>query len=248
MTKISQYGLIGSSLKHSFSSEYFNNKFKKNKLDLHYKNYELSSVEEFLILIEQNPQLKGLNVTFPFKERVIPYLTEIKGNASDIKAVNVISIYNNRLIGYNTDVDGFRMSLKKNLDDKKHNSALILGHGGASKAVQFALSQMQIPFHVVGRLKEENILPYDELDEKSLQTHNIIINTTPLGTFPHNDACPDIPYHYLTKSHLLFDLVYNPSETLFMKKGIENGARVCNGYEMLKNQAELTWEIWNPIE
>jgi len=222
--------------------------FQENKLNLHYRNFELSNAGELLNLVQKNPQLKGLNVTFPFKEQIIKYLSKIIGVAKEIEAVNVISIQNQMLIGYNTDVDAFRMSLQKILRNTNDTSSLILGNGGASKAIQQALRQMHIPFQIVTRIKQKDNLTYDELNKDIMGNCNLIINTTPLGTFPHTDVCPEIPYNHLTREHLLYDLVYNPSETLFMKNGVKEGARISNGYDMLKIQAELTWKIWNQSE
>jgi shikimate dehydrogenase len=198
------------------------------------------------MILKNNPNLKGLNVTIPYKEEVIPYLDKLDERALDIGAVNTIKITkNNKLIGYNTDYYGFKKALEPLLKNKK-TSAFILGTGGASKAVKYALKMLGISFKIVSRqTAQEEYLSYKELTKTIIESHKIIINCTPLGTFPEVKLYPNIPYHFITSSHILFDLIYNPSETEFLKKGKKQGAITSNGLKMLELQAEKSWEIWN---
>ncbi len=245
-----KYGLIGYPLKHSFSIGYFNEKFQSENIDAEYVNFEIPRIEDFMEVIEENPNLHGLNVTIPYKEQVIPYLDELDKDTAKIGAVNVIKIIPQtkgkvKLVGYNSDIIGFTRSIEPLLLPH-HTKALILGTGGASKAVFHGLSNLGIQSTFVSRTKKRNdILTYGELTPEIMQEHTVIVNTTPLGMYPKVDFCPDIPYNQLTSKHLLYDLLYNPSETLFMKKGIEQGATVKNGLEMLLLQAFVSWEIWN---
>lgn len=242
------YGIIGRSLKHSFSPRYFNALFKKLQIHEEYFAFPLNKVDEFPELLFTHPSLHGLNVTAPFKESIIPFLTELDTDAKAIGAVNCIKIKEGKLKGYNTDFIGFTNSLMPLLKAASHQSALILGTGGASKAISYALKSLDINFQYVSRTKRNHFICYDDLTEDVISKNTLIINTTPLGTDPEIDHCPDIPYNYLTKNHLLYDLIYNPEETLFLKKGAEQGATIKNGYEMLIAQAEASWGIWNNEE
>ena len=237
-----RFGLIGKTLKHSFSKSYFEEKFKKENIsDSIYSLFELKEVEDLLSLIYGIPNLGGLNVTIPYKESVIPYLDEIDGKAAEIGAVNTVVIKNKKLIGYNTDYIGFKESLQNFIENNVQN-ALILGTGGASKAVQVVLKDIGVNFQLVSRTKG---LTYENLNEKIFSQNQLIINTTPLGTFPNVDECPNMPYEFLNESYYLYDLVYNPKEPLFLNKGVERKARIKNGEEMLVLQAEESWKIWN---
>jgi shikimate dehydrogenase len=238
------FGLIGKTLSHSFSKAYFTEKFEKLGLQDHcYENFELQTIDEITAVLSKHPELKGLNVTVPYKEVVIPYLSSLDTVVKETNACNCIKIEEGNLIGYNTDVFGFSWSLKKYLNPG-HNKALVLGTGGASKAVQYSLNQMHIAFKVISREKEDGILAYEDVTKDILQEHQIIINTTPLGMYPETNSFPSLPYQYLTKEHLVFDLVYNPAKTLFLHKGEDSGATIVNGYEMLVLQAEESWRIW----
>lgn len=239
------FGLIGHPVSHSFSKKYFTEKFAKEKIeDCSYELYDLPDIQKLPSLIKENKELKGINVTIPHKQAVIPFLDEIDPSAQKIGAVNVIKVEGNQLKGFNSDYYGFQQSLIKQIGDLRP-SALILGTGGASKAIGVALENLGITYKYVSRTKKDNAFTYTELDNEKLEEYKLIINTTPLGTSPNTEAAPDIPYEFLSSSHFLYDLVYNPSETLFMKKGKEKGASVKNGLEMLVLQAEKSWEIWN---
>lgn len=243
-----QFGLIGFPLGHSFSKKYFSEKFKNENIDARYDLYELSNISEFPNL-RNSIKLSGLNVTIPYKEQIIPLLDKLDDTATSIGAVNVIRFdYDNNgkatLTGLNTDAIGFENSLKPFLKPH-HKKALILGTGGASKAILYTLQQLGIECSYVSRSTREGQLTYSDLNEEILNDNLLIVNATPLGTFPKTDACPDIPYQFLTDKHLLFDVVYNPAETLFMKKGRDAGATALNGEEMLIGQAIAAWEIWN---
>ena len=244
-----QYGLIGNPLKHSFSQGFFNDKFRAENIDAEYINFEIPTIEEFKSIIKNNPQLKGLNVTIPYKEQVIPYLDQLSENARLIGAVNVVKIERikkskTKLTGYNSDIIGFKDSIQPLLQPH-HTQALILGTGGSAKAVYYGLKQLGVEGTYVSREKSSNsVLTYSELNEDIIKTHTVIVNCTPVGMWPDVDNCPNIPYQLLTKEHLLYDLLYNPNETLFMKKGKEQGAKVKNGLEMLLLQAFASWEFW----
>lgn len=239
------FGLIGKNIDYSFSRRYFNEKFKTNSLDCSYNNFDLETIDSFIELKENYKIYSGFNVTTPYKEAILPYLDFISNDAKKIGAVNTIKIENNKLIGYNTDHYGFKESLIKYLKPH-HKTALILGTGGASKAVAFVLKQLKIKFQYVSRTKSSGIkYTYDTLTSTQIEANKLIINCTPLGTFPKMEKYPEILYDRLDKFHLLFDLIYNPAETLFLKKGRLKGAKVTNGLEMLINQAEKSWEIWN---
>lgn len=245
-----KYGLIGYPLGHSFSMGYFNEKFKAEHIDATYVNFEIPSIDNFMGVIEENPNLCGLNVTIPYKQQVIPYLNELDKDTEQIGAVNVIKIIRQpkgkvKLVGYNSDIIGFTQSIEPLLRPT-HKKALILGTGGASKAVFHGLKNLGIEPTFVSRTKKnEKVLTYEELTPEIMATHTVIVNATPVGMFPKVDFCPEIPYDCLTSDHLLYDLLYNPNETLFMKKGEAQGAVVKNGLEMLLLQAFHAWEIWN---
>ena len=242
-----KFGLIGKTLVHSFSKKYFTEKFEREAVDANYELYSMANVDSLRQFVQEH-SLCGLNVTIPYKQDVIPLLDEIDSEAQMVGAVNVIKIKREGerlcLKGFNTDVVGFRNSLKPLLKPW-HTSALVLGTGGASKAVLYVLENLGIAARCVSRQKREGMLTYETLEADVMRRNTLIVNTTPLGTFPNVDTCPDIPYRLLTEKHLLFDLVYNPEQTLFMKKGLQNGAAVKNGYEMLVGQAEASWRIWN---
>ncbi len=243
------YGLIGYPLEHSFSQKYFTEKFDNEGINARYLNFPISSIDDFPELFKHHPYLAGLNVTIPYKEQIFKFLDEIDPAAEKIGAVNVIKITWNDLTyslkGYNSDIIGFRKSIFPLLTID-HKKALVLGTGGASKAVAEALEQLNIEFKYVSRTPKNNsTLSYRDLNEKIISEHKLIINTTPLGMYPKTGECPDIPYNTLTHEHLLFDLVYNPEETLFLKNGREQGAKTKNGLEMLYLQAEEGWRIWN---
>ena len=244
-----KYGLIGYPLKHSFSIGYFNEKFKAEDIDAEYVNFEIPRIEDFKKIIEENPNLCGLNVTIPYKEQVIPYLDELDKDTAKIGAVNVIKIIRQKgkakLVGYNSDIIGFTQSIQPLLQPH-HKHALLLGTGGASKAVYHGLANLGIESTFVSRTKKDaTFLTYEELTPEIMQEYTIIVNCTPVGMYPKVDFCPDIPYDLLTPNHLLYDLLYNPNETLFMKKGEAKGAVTKNGLEMLLLQAFAAWEIWN---
>ncbi|MFN4234626.1 MAG: shikimate dehydrogenase family protein [Bacteroidia bacterium] len=243
------FGLIGFPLSHSFSPDYFNKKFQQQNIEAIYKTFPLKSINDFFSILNNNPTLEGLNVTIPYKETIISYLDEISSEAKEIGAVNCINIvYKNKkpyLIGYNTDFIGFEKSFIPCLKPH-HKKALVLGNGGAAKAIKFVLKKLDIPFKTVVRtIKNKEELLYTELNKELLNNYTIIINTTPLGTYPETENCPDIPYHFLNNSHFLYDLIYNPAESLFLKKGKLLNAEIKNGYEMLVIQAEESWKIWN---
>jgi shikimate dehydrogenase len=241
------YGLIGKSLAHSFSKNYFTEKFlKENITDCSYELFELDDIKNFHSIIKNNPTVKGLNVTIPYKDEVLEYLTEIDGIAKEIGAVNTISITKDlKLIGHNTDYYGFKKSLKPFLDIN-HSRALILGTGGASKAVHYVLKELNIDCLFVSRNpKNNNEISYNEINDYVLKHHQIIINTTPVGMYPNVSDSPMLNYDCITPEHLLYDLIYNPTETAFLQKGKEQGCITLNGLEMLKLQAEKSWEIWN---
>lgn len=243
-----KFGLIGHPLTHSFSANYFAEKFKKEEItDCCYQLFDIDKIEFINNLIAQHNELIGLNVTIPYKEVVFDYLDEIDPIAKAIGAVNTITIHptTKRKKGYNTDYYGFKKSLKPFLAIE-HERALILGTGGASKAIHYALKELNIDCLFVSRNpKNENEIGYEDINKYVIQHHQLIINTTPVGTYPKVDEQPNLPYELLSDQHLLYDLVYNPSETSFIKKGKENGCITLNGLEMLKLQAEKAWEIWN---
>lgn len=240
-----RFGLIGKTLKHSFSKPYFEKKFiDEGFKDCCYDNFELESVDQFPKFIEDHPDLKGLNVTIPYKEEVVQFLHSKNKIVESIAACNCIKIENRKLHGYNTDAVAFKNSLQKYLKPH-HKCALILGAGGASKAVQYALKELNIDFLLVSRRKNENQLGYEDAGSEIIKAHQIIINTTPLGMFPNIEQDPPVLYKALTENHLLYDLIYNPPKTKFLQQGEVRGATIVNGYEMLLAQAEESWRIWN---
>lgn len=240
-----QYGLIGYPLSHSFSKGYFAEKFlKENITDANYDVFPLEKIEDFTALYQNKENLIGLNVTIPYKQQVIPFLDELDETSANIGAVNTVKFTQGKRIGYNTDAYGFEMSLKPMLQSH-HTNALILGTGGASKAVEYVLKKLGISFQYVSRNKSDNTISYEQLDEFIIHNSKLIINCTPIGMYPNVDVAPNIPYNAISEKHLLYDLVYNPEETLFLKKGKEKGAQTKNGLEMLYLQAERSWEIWN---
>lgn len=238
-----RFGLIGKDISYSFSENYFKQKFKTEKIEnCNYSIFDLDEISEVKKLFEI-PELKGLNVTIPYKEKIIPFLDELSIEAKTVGAVNCIGIDNGIKTGYNTDVCGFENSLRNFLDNFDLN-ALILGDGGAAKAVKYVLNQLNISFKIVSRKGEFN---YSDLNESEIKNHRLIINCTPLGTFPNVDSKPEIPYQFLTSDHYLFDLVYNPEKTEFLKSGEIRETKIKNGYEMLQLQAEKSWEIWSAL-
>lgn len=245
MTTKKQFGLVGKNIDYSFSKKYFTEKFEKENLINHsYQNFDIHSVFEITQIVK-NPNLCGLNVTIPYKEEIIPFLDKISKKAKKIGAVNTIKITKKgKLKGYNTDFFGFQKSLSSLLNEH-HKKALILGTGGASKAVAFALKKLGIQYSFVSQKLRRDYLSYDKLNEAIFQEYQIIINCTPLGTFPDINSCPNIPYNLLNSNHIVFDLVYNPEETIFLQKAKQNAATTKNGMEMLVFQAEKAWEIWN---
>lgn len=243
-----QYGIIGYPLDHSFSKKYFTEKFLKEGIDAAYENYPIEAISEFPLLIRANPDLIGLNVTIPFKEKIIPYLDELDITATEVGAVNTIQIsrQENKIHtkGFNTDVCGFEKMIAPELKPQ-HNSALILGTGGASKAVAYVLKKRGIEFSFVSRKKKPGIFSYADLSFDTIKNNHLLINTTPLGMFPNIEYFPSIDYSPITLEHLLVDLIYNPEETLFLKKGKAQGATCLNGLKMLHYQAEKAWEVFS---
>ena len=246
-----KYGLIGYPLGHSFSIGYFNEKFDNENINARYINFEIPSIEDFIEVIDSNPELRGLNVTIPYKEQVIPYLDSLSPEAIAIGAVNVIRVTHKgkktQLKGFNSDVIGFTRSIE-HLLERHHKKALILGTGGASKAIDFGLRSLGLETKFVSRSKRDGILCYEDITADIIQEYNVIVNCTPLGMYPNVDSCPKLPYEAMDSHTLLYDLLYNPDETLFMTKGREQGAVVKNGLEMLLLQAFASWEFWNGKE
>lgn len=241
-----QFGLVGRNISYSFSKNYFTEKFQKNNTqNCTYENFDIQDVNEFPNIIQNNPDLLGINITIPYKETVIPFLTSLTENALKIGAVNVIKITKEgAIIGDNSDYYGFKKALEPLLQPH-HTNALILGTGGASKAVAFALEDLGIGYTFVSRKASENAISYDQLDANTFSKYQIVINSTPLGTSPNVDVFPEIPYQYFNSKYIAFDLIYNPAVTQFLKKAEEQGAVIKNGLEMLVFQAEKAWEIWN---
>ncbi|MFZ1687391.1 MAG: shikimate dehydrogenase [Flavobacteriales bacterium] len=238
------YGLIGHPVSHSFSQRYFTDMFQRDGIDARYDLHDLPDLSAFPRLIADVPRLRGLNVTIPHKQAVIPLLHALDSTARTVGAVNTISIRDGALTGHNTDVEGFRALLLPLLDGARPR-ALVLGSGGASRAVAFVLRESGIKFRVVSRDRMRGDLTYDLVDPIVLRVCPLIINTTPVGQHPNVDEAPPLPYGSITPDHLLIDLVYNPEQTLFLKHGREHGARICNGLPMLHAQAEAAWRIWN---
>jgi len=241
------YGTIGFPLTHSFSKQYFTEKIQRERIpDAVYHSFPLLTIEEFPHFLADNPSLKGLSVTIPYKEKVLKYITHLSDEVKQIGAANCIKIRGNDLTAYNTDIIGFERSFVKNLKPI-HKKALVLGTGGASKAVQYVLNKLGIDFLVVSRIENagENFIQYNQITKDTIKEYNIIINATPLGMSPAEDTYPDIPYTFLTADNYLFDLVYKPSKTLFLQKGESQGSLIINGFEMLIIQAEENWVRWN---
>lgn len=240
------FGLIGKNIDYSFSKIFFDRKFQKESIiDCKYEIFDIKNQNEIKTLINENKNIKGLNITIPYKTTIINILDIISEEAQNIGAVNTIKISNKKLLGYNTDVIGFEQTFIKN-KTAKHTSALILGSGGASKAVSFVLTKYNIKHKFVSRTtRTKKCLLYEDINKKIIKEYNIIINCTPLGTYPNIINIPNIPYKYLSSNHFLYDLVYNPSKTLFLKMGENKGACIKNGLEMLYLQAEASWKIWN---
>ncbi|TXK75039.1 shikimate dehydrogenase [Mesonia sp. K4-1] len=239
-----KFGLIGKNISYSFSRKFFQEKFNQLQIDATYENFDLQHIEELKLVLQKNKGLNGLNVTIPYKESILPFLDELSPEAQQIQAVNTIKISNNQFVGYNTDAFGFMKSLFPILE-KQHTHALILGTGGASKAVANALKSMGIEYRFVSRNPQQQDLAYADLDETIIQEHQLIINCTPVGTHPKVKESPALPYQFLESSHLLYDLVYNPPITEFLAKGKIRGCSIYNGKKMLEYQAERAWQIWN---
>lgn len=243
------FALIGFPLGHSFSKKYFTDKFADLKLNLKYEACAMEDISEIQNWITQNSSLQGFNITIPHKINIIPHLTHLSEEAVKIGAVNCVKIYRNnnhiQTKGFNTDAFGFEYTLLSQLKPH-HTKALVLGNGGAAKAVHYVLNKLKIPYLQVSRVRTQNTsIAYTDLNESLVKDYTLIINASPLGTFPKVEECPNIPYQYLSKHHLLYDLIYNPSETLFLQKGKQAGASIINGYPMLVQQAEKSWQIWN---
>lgn len=243
-----KYGIIGLPLGHSFSPGFFNEKFQNEGIDAVYEKYELPEIGSLVEVLASNPELRGLNVTIPYKQQVMEYLDDISEEARAIGAVNVVSVRHEgkkiRLKGYNSDVIGFSRSIEPYLSSY-HKKALVLGTGGASKAIEYSLRKLGLETLKVSRRKAEGVITYDEVTPDTVREYNVIVNCTPVGMYPHVEECPQLPYEAMDGHNLLYDLIYNPDSTLFMKKGSEHGAVVKNGLEMLLLQAYASWEFWN---
>ena len=246
-----KYGLIGFPLGHSFSKSFFNEKFQNEGIDAEYINFEIKGIDELPEVLATNPELRGLNVTIPYKEKVLSFLDYISVEARAIGAVNVIRVDHKGddvlLKGYNSDVIGFTKSIEPLLETF-HKKALILGTGGASKAINYGLKSLGLETVLVSRFERPGTIQYKDITPDVVKEYNVIVNCTPSGMFPHYDECPDLPYEALDNHNLLYDLIYNPDETLFMKKGRERGAQTKNGREMLLLQAFASWDFWNGDE
>ena len=241
-----RFGLLGKEISYSFSKLYFAKKFKNESIaDATYENFDIEAISLFPDIIKNTPHISGINVTIPYKESVIPYLDKLSKKAKEIGAVNTIKFTKKgKLKGYNTDCYGFKKSITPHLKSH-HKSALILGTGGASKAIAYTLKTLDIKYLYVSRKATETVISYDKLSNKIIEDHHIIINCTPLGTSPNINACPNIPYDAITNKHILFDLIYNPEKTKFLSLGKQKNATIINGLNMLKLQAEKAWSIWN---
>ena len=243
-----RYGLIGYPLGHSFSKAFFNQKFEDEGLDAEYENYEITTIDSLPEIVDTTPELKGLNVTIPYKRQVMDYLDSVSPEAARVGAVNVIRIKRQEkktiLKGYNSDVIGFAQSIEPMLE-KYHKKALILGTGGASNAVDFVLKNLGLQTQKVSRTKKENAIEYKDVTAETVEEYNVIVNCTPCGMYPNTEECPMLPYEAMNGRNILYDLIYNPDNTLFMKKGKQQGATVKNGLEMLLLQAFASWDFWN---
>ena len=244
MKKSKKFGLIGKNIDYSFSKKYFSEKFKKENLDYTYSNFDIVNISEIESIL-QNNSISGYNVTIPYKEEIIKFLDEIDEVAKDIGAINTIKKIDNKNIGFNTDGFGFEKSLLPLIENKIPKNALILGSGGASKAIKHVLKKLKINYSTVSRKEGKSEFVYENLNEVILNKFKMIINCSPVGTFPNINNCPNIPYEFLTKDHILYDLVYNPIESLFLKRGREIGCKTKNGLEMLEIQANESWSVWN---
>jgi len=247
-----KYGLIGYPLGHSFSISYFNQRFADEGIDATYENFEIPTIDELPEIIARNPELRGLNVTIPYKEKVIPFLDSISPEARAIGAVNVIRVVHHKnktlLKGYNSDVIGFTKSIESMLDPKWHKKALILGTGGASKAINYGLKSLGLETVFVSRYERPDTIQYSSITPDVIKEYNVIVNCTPMGMYPHTDECPLLPYEAMDSHTILYDLIYNPDQTLFMRMGAKHGAEVKNGLEMLLLQAFASWEFWHSDE
>ena len=241
-----RFGLLGRNISYSFSKGYFTEKFSNEHFEgCTYENFDIPEINYFTELVKNNTDLNGLNVTIPYKKAVLPFLDKLSKNATEIGAVNTVKFTKKgKLKGYNTDYYGFKKSLEPLLEPH-HKKALILGTGGASKGVAFALDELNIPYTFVSREAKENIIDYDLINATTFDNFQIIINCTPVGTSPNITACPNLPYEFFTEKHIAYDLIYNPEETQFLKNAKEHGAVIKNGYDMLIFQAEKAWKIWN---
>ena len=246
-----KYGLIGFPLGHSFSINYFNQKFADEGINAKYMNFEIPSIEALAEVLDSNPELKGLNVTIPYKQKVMEFLDQISPEARAIGAVNVIKVTHEGkkiiLKGFNSDVIGFTQSIEPMLEPY-HKKALILGTGGASKAIDYGLKALGLETVFVSRYRRPETICYDDITPEVVKEYNVIVNCTPLGMFPKTEECPQLPYEAMDEKNILYDLIYNPDETMFMKKGARYGANVKNGLEMLLLQAFASWEVWNGKE
>lgn len=239
-----KYGIIGNPLGHSFSKGFFTEKFAREGIDAQYLNFQIPEIKGLQEVLKENPELRGLNVTLPYKTEVIPFLDELSDEAQEIGAVNVIQIHNGHLKGFNSDIIGFTRSIQPLLKPH-HRKALILGTGGASRAIRVGLSHLGLEWKYVSRTAHEGMFTYEDITKETLREYEVIVNCSPVGMFPKVDECPNIPYEQLTPDNMLYDLVYNPETTLFIKKGALQGAIVKNGLEMLHLQAIASWEFWN---
>lgn len=246
---MNKYGLIGYPLGHSFSISYFNQKFADEGINAKYENFEISSIDQLEEVLATNPELRGLNVTIPYKEKVMAFLDSVSPEAQAIGAVNVIKVKHegNSIIlrGYNSDVIGFTQSIEPMIDPKWHKKALVLGTGGASKAISYGLSSLGLETVCVSRYQRPGTIMYEQITAEVVKEYNVIVNCTPVGMYPHTEECPLLPYEAMDNHTILYDLIYNPDETLFMKRGREYGAQVKNGLEMLLLQAFASWEFWH---
>ena len=244
--------MIGYPLGHSFSISYFNQKFADEGINAKYENYEIASIDELTEILDTTPELRGLNVTIPYKEKVIPFLDSISPEARAIGAVNVIRVTHEKnktiLKGFNSDVIGFTQSIEPMIDKKWHKKALILGTGGASKAICYGLKSLGIEPVFVSRYERPETIQYETITPEVIKEYNVIVNCTPVGMYPHTDECPKLPYEAMDSHTILYDLIYNPDQTLFMRKGAAYGAEVKNGLEMLLLQAFASWEFWHGKE
>ena len=239
-----KYGIIGNPLGHSFSKRFFTEKFAREGIDAEYLNFQIPEIGKLTEVLQENPELRGINVTLPYKTEVIPFLDELSDEAREIGAVNVVQIRNGHLKGFNSDIIGFTRSIQPLLKPH-HRKALILGTGGASRAIRVGLTRLGLEWKYVSRTPREGMITYEDITAETLREYEVIVNCSPVGMFPKVDECPAIPYEFLTQDNLLYDLVYNPENTLFMKKGALQGAVVKNGLEMLHLQAIASWEFWN---